>query len=252
MKTILFFTLFFSIAISSCKKNNNTSFCQSETKPSGQLIMKEVLGDTAFISDTIFRDNSVLFQPIEQYESVNWKLGSDPRNWTSPNFSLSFITVLGNIPITFTGKKTPNTTCFPDDTGVYSTIKTLTLVEQVEKPSLTISPLVGIYKGYFANTPSDTFTIRLNYFDSTKYDIGVTGSKNFYWLSNIPKGYISNIGWSYPELNNGQPVDMGYKCFRFGGSSDIVQGKGWLSNDSIYISYGNDIVGRKKFIGKKI
>ena len=251
MKAVVFFIFSIVILTPSCKKNNCTSFCLGKTKPTGQFIIKEILGDTAFISDTIFRDNAVKFQAVDIYESINWKLGSDPRDWNAQEFSLSFINAIGNIPITLTGKRSPDNTCFPNDSGVYSTTKPFTLVEQIEKPTLTISPLVGIYKGYFTNNPFDTFTTRLSYFDSTKYDVGVTGSKNFYWLSNMPNGYTSSLGWSYQELNNGQPVEMGYKCFRFGSSTDIIQGKGWLSNDTLYISYGNDFVGRKKFIGKK-
>lgn len=249
---IIFFLLSVSLSLlnTSCKKKHENP-CAAVTQPSGKFVTKELIGDTAFTADTIFRDNYVQFHASDNYESVIWKLGSDPRDWTNPEFSLSLINALGTIPITFKGRKTPNTVCFPNDNGTYSSSKNLTIVEQVEKPYVTISPLAGKYKGYFTDNPTDTFTTRLDYFDSTKYEVAVTGSKNFYWLSNMPKGYVSSLGWSYPELKNGQPVEMGYKCFVFGSGSSIVQGRGWLSNDTIYINYGSDLVGRKKFIGKK-
>lgn len=248
-KSIIFFAL---LIFASCKKNQTENICSGIKQPSGKFIIKEILGDTAFVADTIFRDNYVQFQAIDTYESVNWKLGSDPRNWSSPDFSLSLINALGTISINFTGKKMANSQCFPQDNGTYKTSQNLTVVEQVEKPYLTISPLVGRYQGYFTDNPADTFTTRIDYFDSSKYEIAVTGSKNFYWISNMPKGFISTLGWSYPELKYGQPIDMGYKCFQFGSGSSIIQGRGWLSHDTLNISYGNDIVGRKKFIGKKL
>jgi hypothetical protein len=255
MKTLINYVVLVSVFIItfciSCRKKNE-NLCEGKTKPSGKFLIKELIGDTAFIADTVYRDNYVQFQALDNYESVTWKLGSDPRHWADTEFSLSFINALGTIPINFTGKKTPNTLCFPNDNGIYSSSKKLTMVEQLQKPYVTISPLVGKYKGYFTDSPNDTFTTRIDYFDSTKYEVAVTGSKNFYWLSNMPKGYVSSLGWSYPELKNGQPVEMGYKCFVFGSGSNIVQGRGWLSNDTLYINYGNDLVGRKKFIGKKL
>ena len=226
--------------------------CSSISKPDGKFVIKEVLGDTSFIADTIYRNNYVQFMALDNYESVNWNLGSDPRIWTNQNFSLSLINALGNIPINFIGRRNPNINCFPQDSGNYMSSQKITMVEQIEKPILKISPLVGKYKGVFSNNLLDTFTIRIEYFDSLKYDIGVTGSKNFYWISNIPKSYTSTLGWNYPELLNGQPIQMGYKCFRFGSNSNVIQGKGWLNNENIYISYGNDLVGRKTFVGKKL
>jgi len=251
MKTyssIIFFSL---LSFASCQKNHTENICDGIKNPNGKFIFKEILSDTAFEADTIFRDNYVQFQALDIYESVNWKLGADPRNWNKPDFSLSFVDALGTIPINFAGKKKPNIQCFPQDSGIYTSSQKLTVVEQVEKPYLTISPLVGRYKGYFTNDPTDTFITRIDYFDSLKYEIAVTGSKNFYWISNIPKGFISTLGWSYPELKNGQPIEMGYKCFQFGTGSSTIQGRGWLTSDTLNISYGNNIVGRKKFIGKK-
>lgn len=241
-------TLFFF----SCKKNKTERPCDITQMPSGKFVTKEILGDTSFIADTIFRNNYVQFQTLDNYESVNWKLGSDPRDWTNQNFQLSFINALGEVPINFLGRKTANTLCFPQDNGKYGSSQNLVLLEQSEKPTLTISPLVGRYKGTFTNNATDTFIMRIEYFDSLKYDVGVTGSKNFYWISNIPKNYTSTLGWIYPELLNGQPIQMGYKCFKFGSGSSEVQGRGWLSNDTVLVNYGNNIVGRKKFIGKKL
>lgn len=258
MKTVvtsLIILFLFIIMISAgCGKNRDNP-CEDKVKPSGKFVIKEMIGDTAFIADTIFRDNYVQFQASDSYDSVTWKLGTDPREWKKSEFSLSFVNTLGTLPISFTGKKTPNTTCFPGDNGTYSSSQNVTIVEQVEKHSVTISPLVGRYHGYFTDKPTDTFTVRLDYFDSSKYDVSTTGSKNFYWFSNMPKGYMDNTSstaYSYPELRNGYSVEMGYKCFVFTRGIFNIYLKGWLSSDTLYINYGNDIVGRRKFVGKKL
>ena len=253
LSPILLFTVILIFSIG-CKKKHEPNPCMGITKPTGKFVFKELIGDTAFVTDTAFRDNYVQMQALDTYEKVSWTLGSDPRIFTQPDFTLSFITVLGTIPVSFTGNKTPNTICFAGDNGIYASTKNLTMVEQVEKPNVTISPLVGRYRGYFTETPADTFTVRMEYFDSAKYDVSITGSKNFYWFSNMPKGFTgtTTASFVYKELLHGFSVEMGYKSFVFGTGSSIVQGKSWLSNDSIYINYGNDLVGRKKFIGKKL
>jgi len=236
-----------------CKKQAVINPCVGKSQPSGRFMMQEMIGDTAFAADTVFRDNYVQFEATEKYESVLWKVGADPRNWTNPKFALSFVTEIGTLPITFTGKAKPATLCFPGDVGSYTSTQNLTIVEQVEKPNVTISPLVGRYRGAFIDSPSDIFTVRLDYFDSAKYNTGTTGSKNFYWLSNMPNGFTSttNAAYAYPELKNGFSIEMGYKCFVFNYDSHR-QGKAWLSHDTLYINSGDNLVGRRKFIGKRL
>src|SRR4030095_6230225 len=102
MKTIIPFLsliLFFLITISvACHKRQDNP-CEGLVKPSGQFLIKELIGDTAFTADTIFRDNYVQFQTTESFESITWKVGSDPRVWTTSEFTLSFLTELGTLPV---------------------------------------------------------------------------------------------------------------------------------------------------------
>lgn len=243
--------------ISSCKKKHEANPCEGLTQPKAEFAFKEILTDTAFYADTIFRDNYVNFVASKPYQSVLWKIGSDPRDFTSADFNLSFINFLGTLNVNFTGKATPNTQCFPADNGVYAGMKQLTVVEQFEKPILTLSPMIGRYRGAFTDKPSDTFTVRIEYFDSTKYDVSLTGAKNFYWISNIPKGFrdtTSEKARQYPELSYGQYPEMGYKSLQFGIGSNIQSGRGFanLINDSLKIYYYNQLTGRKMFIGKRI
>lgn len=245
------------LLICSCKKKHDLNPCEGLTSPKAEFAFKEILTDTAFYSDTIFRDNYVNFVALKNYNSVSWKIGDDPRAFTSSNFTLSFVNDLSTFNVNFTGIATPNTQCFPNDNGTYQGIKQLTIVEQFDKATLTISPLVGRYRGAFTNSPNDTFTVRINYFDSAKYDVTMTGNKNFYWISNIPKGFIdstSSTAYAYPELRNGMSVEMGYKSLQFGIFSNVQRGRGFaiLSNDSLKIYYTHIQTGRKLFVGKRI
>lgn len=225
--------------------------------PKAEFHIKENLSDTAFLADTIFRDNYVTFETNGSYNTTTWKVGADPRTFTARSFTLSFADFLGTLDVQFTGRAAPNTRCFPSDSGVYSATTKLTVVEQVEKPFVTVSPMVGRYKGAYRETPQDSFVVRIEYYDSSKYDASVTGSKNFYWISNIPKGYVdttSSPAYLYPELRQGMRPEMGYKCLQFGDLGNVLRGRGFatLKNDSLTIYYTHIETGRKTFIGKRI
>ncbi|MDB5191527.1 MAG: hypothetical protein JWQ96_1090 [Segetibacter sp.] len=250
-------TIFFAFVLSilSCDKKEEADPCDGKKQPVASFAVKEIVGDTSFTADTIFRDNYVQFEALDSYDSVSWKIGHDPRVFTKPRFALSFINDLITVEIGFTGYKRPNLMCFPNDDGVYNGVKPLTVLEQFDRTTLTKSPLIGRYRGSFTDRPTDTFIVRIDYFDSTKYNTSTTGAKNFYWISNIPKGYIdstSDPALAYPELRNGFSMEMGYKSFVFSGGFNI-RGKGWLQKDSLFVNYiGYNLAAQKKFVGKKL
>lgn len=251
LKSLLISSAIFLIF--SCERKHDLNPCEGKTQPVAEFAIREMVGDTAFDADTIFRDNYVQFQSLGSYDSVKWRIGTDPRIFTKDNFTLSFANDLITVPVVFNGFKAPNTQCFPSDNGIYTGTKKLTVVEQVEKDILTLSPLIGRYQGSFADNPSDTFTVRIEYFDSVKYDVSTFGTQNFYWISNIPKGFYwpnSSQTWNNPELQHGKQLEMGYKSFTFDGAT-CENGNGWLSHDTLYINHGT-IGCRRKFIGKRI
>ncbi len=248
------FLLLLPLMTLGCRKKTEPNVCSSIALPSADFNVFEQVGDTSFISDTIFRDNLLTIKAVESFESYSWKVGDDPRLYTNAEFNISFYSSLVSIPITLTGAKKPNTICFPNDRGVYSVTKQLTTVEQFDKNILTYSPLIGHYKGFFSDNPNDTFTVQFQYFDSSKYDVMLTGRKNFYYISNFPKGFTntSTPGYVYPELSKGVQPEMGFKSFVFDYSG--TKGRGWLLKDSLFINYVNynTPVTRKKFIGVKV
>lgn len=82
--------------------------------------------------------------------------------------------------------------------------------------------------------------MRIEYFDSLKYNVNWLGIKNFYWVSNFLKNYrdtTTNAAINNPELSCGQKIEMGYKCAQFGRAASIYTGKSFLEykNDKLYI-----------------
>ncbi len=253
MKTITLIT--FLIVIISCKKNKPVvNSCNGATMPVAEFYTQEILTDTAFNADTIYKDNYVNFITNYNYNTVLWKVGNDPRDFTTKDFSLVFYNYMGTIPVNFTGKATPNTLCFPNDNGTYLGSKQLTLVEQFDRNTLTLSPLIGIYKGSFTDNTSFIFSTEVKYYDSLKY-ISTTGRENFYYINNFPYGFrdtTSNAGIIYKELSYGLEIEMGYKCAQFG-YGGILDGKNFaeLKTDTLIINSNINGV-RKKFIAKRI
>lgn len=253
---ILFFVTTLLVLSASCRKNNTANPCKDALPPKASFVTKEIVGDTSFIADTVFLDNFVEFAATQRYDSVKWKIGSDPRTFTQSSFSLGFPISPSTLTVNFAAWRLPAGSCFANDSGKYNATQPLTFAEQFDRATLTVSPLRGSYRGAFTDNPSDIFTVQVLYLDSAKYSPSITGARNFYWLNNIPNGYVDNTSapaMAYPELRFGHRLEMGYKSFVFGASgSSCVQGKGWLSHDTLYINYGNTVCGRKQFIGKRL
>jgi hypothetical protein len=255
---LLLYTVIAAAGLTACRKPKIVDPCEGlTTMPVANFAIKEVLSDTAFYTDTIFQDNGAEFVALDEYQTVNWSVGDDPRNFTQKSFSLHFPNFLGSLNVKFTGTNKPNTVCFPADNGIYEGTKRLTVVKQVDKPIVVKSPLIGNYLGAYTDSPLDTFTVRIEYFDSLKYESQTTGSKNFYYVSNFPKGYVdstSSYALAYPELRNGMFAEMGFKGLCFGHGAVINQGraKGYLvTGDSIKIHLYQAPASRKLFLGRR-
>ncbi len=248
---------------STCRKKKENP-CLNTIPNKAEFATYELIGDTLLLADTIFNDNPVVFKALQSYNSVSWKIGNDPRPFTSPEFMLRFFNVLETLDVKFEAQKTPNTICFPNDNGIYNATKKITMVDQFDRTKLTVSPIVGNFQGAFTETPFDTFTVKVQYLDSAKYDPGLTGLRNFYNVSNFPKNYVSNntnLILRYPELKNGSRAEMGYKSFQFGvlGEGDRGRCIGELKQDSLIIYnvitvvINNTIINKhRKFIGKRL
>lgn len=241
------------MAIMACRKQKPKDPCEGVVQPTGDFVFLEPVGDTSFTADTVFNDNGAIFRPLSKYDTETWKVGNDPREFERFNFGLLFPEKYSEtISISFKGTAKPNTLCFSNDSGIYRATKKLTVVEQFDRATLTVSPLVGNYYGGYTDAPNVKWMVSFKYYDSAnKYNPSLTSLRNFYRLHNFPE-YVERYNTSaeiyvYPELKNSIPIEMGFKCFAYNHGSDWY-GRAWLKNDTLTILAGEKPRVRK-FVG---
>ena len=218
--------------------------CIGEVKKTAKFGTFEVWNDTLFRTDTLYTNRFVVFKALEEYDEVSWQVGTDTRTFDQETFQLYFFDDESNkdIYLGFKGiDHSPDTTCFPEDDGIYEGESLFRLVEKDARTGVhTVSPLVGHYQVAPVDDPLDTFTVRLEFFDSAKYNSSYTGSKNFYYFSNFPNGYIDSTSdkqAAYPELAYGKTAAMGYRSFNSSVPPTGLELVGWLgeNRDSLYL-----------------
>jgi len=106
-------------------------------------------------SDTLIMENISWFNSKSNYLIYDWQIGSDTNHRHSKEFNIYFDKSFGTIPITLIGKRAPNPKCIPNDDGVDTFTKPITIVDW------KASPLIGRYTGSLISNPSDTFTIEI-------------------------------------------------------------------------------------------
>ena len=166
-----------------------TDPCAGKLRTSADFTIKEILSDTVwFFTDTVFPNNSIEFEAIQNSDEYVWKVGDDARTWTTKKFRLNFIGFIGTLPIHLIVKNNSvDTLCNPGDDGIDTVTKYLTVVG---RESLAI---LGSYKGYNLDNPSDTFTVTVR----------TTDYRNRSWVEimNINKGCFDTTNSSNLYVN---------------------------------------------------
>ncbi len=148
-------------------------------------------------TDTIFEGQLVTFEAKQEMDSYEWKVGADPRVWTTKKFSLSFFGYLNNdifepttVSITLRAKRAKkeiDNTCNPSTKEEETMTRKIVIIPyslrdlNTGKP-FTQSPIVGSYEGTLLSAPSDKFMVDIKY----KYD-QQTGDE-YYYFTNLNKG----------------------------------------------------------------
>ncbi len=236
----------FSFILFSCKKNNNTNInnCLDVKPIQANAFIGEMIGDSTFATDTAFT-GTVLFETKGNYKQFHWKIGYDTSTFNSKKFTLRFEYPLPAINVNLFVSNNPNAQCFPNDDGMDTAINSLTILP---RDSTAKSPLIGDYLGYIEGRQSDTFTVRINFWNDKKYN-PVLGPQPFYTISNFPKGYrdtTSSIGTRFKELSYGYVCDWGYRAlfiYEDYLQAQQVKGYAYLSNrNSLIIDYSRSDV----------
>ena len=141
-----------------------------------------------FFTDTVFTQNSIEFEAVQDNREYTWKVGNDERTWNTKKFRLNFIGTRGTIPIRLIVKNNSvDTGCNPGDKGIDTVTKYLTVLGSNDLA------IVGAYKGYNVDNPNDVFTVTIR---STEYR-----GRSWLEIMNINKGCFDTTNSSNLYVN---------------------------------------------------
>ncbi|MBX2895412.1 MAG: hypothetical protein KF763_08210 [Cyclobacteriaceae bacterium] len=135
----------------------------------GELISNYGIKDTLLLSDTVITDNFVVFRADSNYTSYEWKIGDDPRTFTTKEVSLLFRYPESNLPIRLIAKWLPDKRCFPEDDGIDTVYRYLTVIDK------ELNPIFGSYEGALTSNPTDIYTVEIvpDFYSSAFYMINI-------------------------------------------------------------------------------
>lgn len=222
------------LILQQCKKNDEV--CNSaHVKPFGFNMYEQIM-DTVLATDTSYIHRLVVFKSNEEYSDVQWTIGGDPRTFSSNRVEMVF-----NSPENITGKLTANSlNSFCQQEQKELSLNYTLLAEGPRNRS----PLIGSYRGFNTDNPSDIFTVEVKYWYGPKYTWWSSGA---YTVDNLPKGYQDSTreinGVKIPEIR-GIIAATGYKNFAFDKSGNLpalgIKAYGSLrgvGNDTLLINY---------------
>ncbi len=238
MKNTLFPILCAFALLTSCRKEqpsmNENNNCECAKEVSADFQMGEKFGEEFLELDTIampifYNDgNPANFQyqtDVYVYFSANiknaisyeWQVGANSIAQSTKDFGLYFTDTIGTIPVRLIVHAKPNLICFPNDDGVDTVVKYLTIRNVVP------DPLTGKYSGYNTNDPAHVFTIEI---DTTR--IATTFSPYGYHIGlgikNLPDG---NHNWFFVRGDFGSTT----RCFTNVGA---IGGQPYAGNVIVY------------------
>jgi hypothetical protein len=241
----LIFFIPFLILLSTCYKDP-VNACINEKPFFADFTIEERIRDSSFVTDTTVTFVGVTLKAKGNYDSVNWKIGNDPRVFNDLNKSIIFSSPVGKIDIRLIGYGKINKQCFPNNNGIDTITKSLTVLKARGQSCIS-----GIYLGSVMGREADTFRVSIAHHDPSL----------FYYLKNLPKGctgYTTSDPGTAP-LNFGTEIEAAGKCFYILDRPTltcnwVIDGYGRVNNDSLIINYQIRVKGQangstEKFIG---
>jgi hypothetical protein len=226
---ILFLALFF-VMVFGCKKEkptllNGVDPCISNQPTTGDFLIEEMTAQSEAQSwnrftntDTIFKGRNVRFRALEDSAEYTWYIGNEVLYTQSVTRYFGQSLANTNIPITLVTRKTPNTLCFPDETGFDSITKVFHISNL--PTSAGYNSEFGTLEGTFRMKSShlaDSFDITIKY-----VEVSVNEYFNVYNYDGLGNNCIEKIipGYrNYRELfgssGTGTVYCDGFKFKRF-------------------------------------
>jgi hypothetical protein len=124
---------------------------------------------------------------LENATSYEWQIGNNLGTQNTREFGIYFNDTTGTIPIMLVVHSKPNTICFPDDDGIDTVVRYLTV------HSRPVPYLTGTYVGHNTDAPGQSFTITIDTFRYTTPDFD---TYILYGIKNLPNGNgFDGINW---------------------------------------------------------
>jgi hypothetical protein len=248
-------TILLLFQIYACKKEKTIDSCSNQRPFTAKFLMSEVLADTfgQIKNHKALFASAIQFETEGNYDSCFWKIGDDPRIFTSNKFQLRFMDLNPYIKVTLIAKKRASI-CFPNAKT------TDTITDYFSIVPISEARVFGKFKGYFKSTPTIADTFEMKYFPPI--NPGDPYPSNIRAI-NIPKG--CNV---VPQNNlyNDLSIGFGYSAFRIDAEAwHTVNCKGpvaygyFLQNDSLYVNFAytsdstdSRIRAKDVFVGKHL
>lgn len=213
------------VALSFFRCNEKETPCPNDPQHSEEIGTYEAVGDTTFVTDTLYQYRPVYFKSPKEVMNALWKIGDDPREFTQNSFFLVF-NQTGSYNVKLSGIK--SIPC-SSDKEVIDFQDTFTIV-----PNNFISPLPGKYIGKNSGENNE-YTIEIKYWIGDRYPWWKDGA---YSIHNFPEGYRDTThsfnGYLRPEVD-GIVLANGFNSFYVDMAASIpakgVNGYGLLNGD---------------------
>lgn len=146
--------------------------------------------------------------------SYEWKVGNNSVSQVVKEFSLYFLDSVNQMPIQLITKTKPNKKCIPNDDGIDTIVRYLSIKNKLPHP------VWGKYYGFSSEAPNDYFTIEI---DTAKFPITVVGDSVLAEVVyNLPNGKLNPFAF-------GRALGPASYCFI--GAKDIIM----PYNDVFYV-----------------
>jgi hypothetical protein len=206
--------------LSSCS-DNPLNPCLDKKLVEAKFTMGELIPgegndpDSVIVSDTVLTDNTIIFKASEDYDSYSWKIGDDPKVFISKEVKIYFQYPENRVPVRLIIKKSPYKSCFPNDDGIDTLVKYLTVISRKQ------NPIFGEYRGGNQSNVSDIFNIQVTH-DSFFDQINILNiNKDCYPIDETIglRGFLTRMAYKKMYF---------YSGFFYKSCSDP---KGWLALD---------------------
>jgi hypothetical protein len=194
-RLVVTFAVFCLSLVFSCCDEPEPDSCFGQEQIVADFTISEFLDVTKFdsvvVSDTVLTKNSIVFEADTDYVSYQWKIGNDPRTFTTKQVRLSFAAPESDVTIRLVSTWNKNTECFADDDGADTVVKVLTVIDR------RLNPIFGKYEGATIANPSDIFTVEIThdeYYDQINL---ININKGCYPIDESVglKGFVSDMGY---------------------------------------------------------